>query len=305
VSVLENVCKCVPTISMVIPGTGDNDSMSSSNSGQSHHRKQTGTPEAMVTLMHQTASGPRRGSISPTKPNGSPSKPDSSPSKVRTSKQRVKEVEERVYPLSIVHLTAARCRVQLFNITCLHSPHLELAYKHYQNAIETLAYDLSTMFKLPVIFFELGRMLEVFGAFDLAIEMYGKILAGFPNYRGKGWLLAQTKTSLNILFNNIFIQATLMRCIERRSLVSTLSTSTRQQPTRSPCTPNVSIFTSSCWRPCQLPLASFTSCCSTLVFWSRILCPTFVFARILCFQFFSTIVNKITWLTPRHSLWQR
>jgi hypothetical protein len=87
--------------------------------------------------------------------------------------------------MSVVHLTAARCRLQLFQATKLHSPHLEIAYVHYQNAIETLNYDLSTMFKLPAIFFELGKMLEVFGAFDTSLDMYGKILSGFANFRGE------------------------------------------------------------------------------------------------------------------------
>ena len=81
------------------------------------------------------------------------------------------------------HLIAGRCCVQLFLITTAHY-HLESAYRHFQNSIERLPVDLTTMFKLPAILFEFGRMLELYGSFEAAMDLYSRILTNFPNYRG-------------------------------------------------------------------------------------------------------------------------
>lgn len=91
--------------------------------------------------------------------------------------------EESVHKNSNVHLCAARCCVQLFLLTKSHY-HLENAYRHYQNSIERLPVDLVTMFKLPTILLEFGRMLEYYGAFESALDLYSRILTNFPNYRG-------------------------------------------------------------------------------------------------------------------------
>ncbi len=81
------------------------------------------------------------------------------------------------------HLIAGRCCVELFLITNSHY-HLESAYRHFQNSIERLPVDLTTMFKLPAILFEFGRMLELYGSFEAAMDLYSRILTNFPNYRG-------------------------------------------------------------------------------------------------------------------------
>lgn len=91
--------------------------------------------------------------------------------------------EESLHSDYYVHLTAARCSVELFLATSNHY-HLENAYRHYQNSVETLRLDMMTMFRLPMILFEYGHMLEYFGAFQAAIDLYSRILANFPNYRG-------------------------------------------------------------------------------------------------------------------------
>lgn len=44
--------------------------------------------------------------------------------------------------------------------------------------------NLYTMFKLPQLLLEFGRVLEDYGAFEAANDVYGRILAGFPNFRG-------------------------------------------------------------------------------------------------------------------------
>ena len=82
-----------------------------------------------------------------------------------------------------VHRTAARCCVALFKATHLHY-HLEAAHKHYENAIKTMPAGLVALFTLPPLLFEFGKMCEMFGAFQAALELYSKIITGFPNYRG-------------------------------------------------------------------------------------------------------------------------
>lgn len=84
---------------------------------------------------------------------------------------------------SLVHQTAGRCACQLFHATSQHS-HLERAYIHYQNAVETMVINLYTMFKLPLLLLEFGRVMEYYGAFEAAHDIYGRILKGFPNFRG-------------------------------------------------------------------------------------------------------------------------
>lgn len=82
-----------------------------------------------------------------------------------------------------VHLTTARCCVQLFLLTRSHY-HLEQAYYHFTNSIETMTVGLATMFTLPAVLLEFGRMLEHYGAFTAALELYTKIITNFPNFRG-------------------------------------------------------------------------------------------------------------------------
>lgn len=84
---------------------------------------------------------------------------------------------------SFIHQTTGRCAVQLFHRTQQHA-HLEKAYIHYQNAVETMVINLYTMFKLPLLLLEFGRVLEHYGAFEAANDLYTRILGGFPNFRG-------------------------------------------------------------------------------------------------------------------------
>lgn len=84
---------------------------------------------------------------------------------------------------SIVHQTAGRCCIRLFKEAQSHY-HLEGAHAHFQNAIESLTIDLFTMFRLPNLLLEFGTVLEYYGAFESASEVYTQILTGFPNFRG-------------------------------------------------------------------------------------------------------------------------
>jgi tetratricopeptide (TPR) repeat protein len=84
---------------------------------------------------------------------------------------------------SHIHQTSGRCAVQLFHKTQEHK-YLEIAYLHYQNAVETMVINLYTMFKLPLLLLEFGRVLEDYGAFEAANDLYTRILSGFPNFRG-------------------------------------------------------------------------------------------------------------------------
>jgi tetratricopeptide (TPR) repeat protein len=84
---------------------------------------------------------------------------------------------------SDVHLYTARCCRELYVITKLHY-HLEAGYGHYKNCVEKMGADLSTMFKLPKVLYELAQLLETYGAFQSALELYSKILTKFPMYRG-------------------------------------------------------------------------------------------------------------------------
>lgn len=84
---------------------------------------------------------------------------------------------------SWVHQITGRCAAQLFYKTLEYS-YLERAYKHYQNAVQTMVVNLFTMFKLPLLLLEFGRVLEDYGAFQASSDLYTRILTGFPNFRG-------------------------------------------------------------------------------------------------------------------------
>lgn len=84
---------------------------------------------------------------------------------------------------SLIHQTAGRCAIKIFLAVHEHT-YLERAYIHYQNSIESLARNRFTKYQLPAILLEFGRVLEYYGAFEAANEVYGRILSGFPNFRG-------------------------------------------------------------------------------------------------------------------------
>lgn len=85
------------------------------------------------------------------------------------------------------HLWAARCAVGLFKQTHAHY-HLENAYGHYQHSIECMTvpnekYDLSTNLRLPVVYFELGELFELFGSMGSALNIYTRCMSEFPHSR--------------------------------------------------------------------------------------------------------------------------
>jgi tetratricopeptide (TPR) repeat protein len=85
--------------------------------------------------------------------------------------------------VSFINQTTGRCAVYLFRKSQQHS-YLERAYVYYQNAVQNMAINLYTMFKLPLLLLEFGRVLEDYGAFEAANDVYSRILSGFPNFRG-------------------------------------------------------------------------------------------------------------------------
>jgi tetratricopeptide (TPR) repeat protein len=81
-----------------------------------------------------------------------------------------------------VHMYAGRCCLRLFHSNHLHY-HLEHGYQYYTNAINTIKVDLSIVWQLPGLLFEFGRILEYYGAFESAIEIYHQLLTVFPHTR--------------------------------------------------------------------------------------------------------------------------
>ena len=101
--------------------------------------------------------------------------------------------------------------VSAFNL-CMAKVCLELYYKtrerHYlkssyyynQKGVESMRFDLYAMFKLPEVLQYFGRVMEHYGAFEAAMEVYNKILNNYPNYRGK---------AVNMIYNGtLFVLTT-------------------------------------------------------------------------------------------------
>jgi hypothetical protein len=85
--------------------------------------------------------------------------------------------------VSFLNLTTARCCMRLFFEKKEHR-YLKLCYQYYQMGIDTLEFDLYAMFRLPMILLEFGKVLEHYGNFKAALEVYGNLLQNFPNFRG-------------------------------------------------------------------------------------------------------------------------
>ncbi len=94
---------------------------------------------------------------------------------------RKEEIASRT--LSFLNLTVARCCLRLFIESTKHS-YLTISHEYYQMSIDTLEFDLFAMFRLPMILSEFGRVLEHYGNFTGALEVYSNILTNFPNFRG-------------------------------------------------------------------------------------------------------------------------
>ena len=95
---------------------------------------------------------------------------------------RANAAEEFLHPDSNVHLAAARCCVGLYKASMSHQ-YLKRAYVHYQNTVDKM-HAFASIVELPGILFEFCWMLEEFGSFQAAADMYSKILSNFQSYRG-------------------------------------------------------------------------------------------------------------------------
>lgn len=80
---------------------------------------------------------------------------------------------------SFVSLTAARCCYRLFLVTKSHY-YLEHAYEHYESVISHFRIDMAMYLLLPPVLIEFARLLEHYGAFPAATEMYNNLMRVFP-----------------------------------------------------------------------------------------------------------------------------
>lgn len=109
------------------------------------------------------------------------------PKKKEEEHKRGDEEEEKLNTNYETHMWAARCCVGLFKTTKMHY-HLNTAYGHYLRSIECMTvpnegYDMSTSLRLPVIYFELGELFELFGSMESALNMYSRSMNEFPHSR--------------------------------------------------------------------------------------------------------------------------
>lgn len=63
--------------------------------------------------------------------------------------------------------------------------YLSSSYHYSQRGVETMNYDLYAMFQLPEVLQFFGKVMEHYGAFEAAMEVYNKVLSNYPNYRGE------------------------------------------------------------------------------------------------------------------------
>lgn len=80
---------------------------------------------------------------------------------------------------SYAYQVGGRCALQIFLKTQEHDV-LETGYKYYKCAIE----NLHSMFHLPSLLLEFARVMEYYGAFEAAHDLYTRILTSFPGFRG-------------------------------------------------------------------------------------------------------------------------
>lgn len=84
--------------------------------------------------------------------------------------------------LSRCHLINARCSYELFLLNKNHY-HLEQAYEQYSAALSNFRVDMSMYCLLPPVLIEFARLLEHYGAFPAAMEIYNNVLRTFPTNR--------------------------------------------------------------------------------------------------------------------------
>lgn len=82
-----------------------------------------------------------------------------------------------------IHLTIARSSLQLYLATNDYDM-LVTSHEEYEDAMANLTVDLSAMLRLPPVMMEHARVLEFYGSFDSALEVYGKVLTNFPTFKG-------------------------------------------------------------------------------------------------------------------------
>ena len=90
--------------------------------------------------------------------------------------------KEYIHPNSDVHLTAARCAMKLYALNGAHE-HLDVAYRHYSNAIQQLEIHISIA-RLPGVLHEFATMMEQYGSYDASLDLYRRVLTTFPYYKG-------------------------------------------------------------------------------------------------------------------------
>jgi tetratricopeptide (TPR) repeat protein len=83
---------------------------------------------------------------------------------------------------STIHQIIGRAASRKFLDEKSHN-NLELAYQHYQCAVDCMIVSLSAMIELPNLFVEFGVVLELYGAFEAAMAIYSKVLTRFPTCR--------------------------------------------------------------------------------------------------------------------------
>lgn len=98
------------------------------------------------------------------------------------NKVRRKTTVYEVTLKSKIHQTIGRAATCKFLEDKNHE-YLQLAYRHYQHAVDCMIVELSTMMELPNLLIEFGIVLEYYGAFEAAMTVYSRILTQFPTCR--------------------------------------------------------------------------------------------------------------------------
>jgi tetratricopeptide (TPR) repeat protein len=84
---------------------------------------------------------------------------------------------------STIHQIIGKCSMFLFLQNRKHEQLVE-AYTHYQTAVSSVVVSLTAMIELPRLLVEFGIVLEMYGAFEAALDAYSKVLVRFPTFRG-------------------------------------------------------------------------------------------------------------------------
>ena len=95
----------------------------------------------------------------------------------------VKSEEIASRSISFLNLTVARCAMRLY-IETAHRSYLTLCYEYYHMGIDTMEYEVSIKVRLPSVLSELGKVLEHYGNFNAALEIYTNLITNFPSFRG-------------------------------------------------------------------------------------------------------------------------